>query len=163
VIIQTDALGGARDTLLSPNIGPPALRGAAAIPGETLITSSGRGLWVWSTAVPDTIFEIAAKSARLITVRPEDHVAVGLLGDPTRDMLWLAHVQPDSGSYSAYDTRAGVESPFLGTRTTPAGFSPRLVRDGILMGWARGQRTFVAVSYDLLADQLVRQELPQGD
>lgn len=163
VIVRTNALGGERDTLLSPDIGLAALRGAAATPGETLITSSGRGLWVWSKAVPDTIFEIAAQSARKIPVRTEDHDAIGLLGDPTRDMVWFAHVQPDSASYSAYDTRAGVTDAFLGTRTTPGGFSPRLVHDGILMGWSRGQRTMVAVSYDLHADEFSRQELAVGE
>lgn len=163
VIIQTDALGGARDTLLSPEVGPAALRGALATPGETLITSSGRGLWVWSRAAPDSVYEVATLSTRTVRVRVEDRSAVGLMGDPTRDMLWFAHVQPDSASYSAYDTRAGVTKTFLGTRTTPGGLSPRLVHDGILMGWSRGQQTMVAVSYDLKADRFVRQELGAGD
>lgn len=163
VIIQTDALGGARDTLLSPDVGPDALRGALATPGETSITASGTGLWVWSRAAPDFVYEVATRSTRMVPVRVEDRSAVGLMGDPTRDMLWFAHVQPDSASYSAYDTRAGVTEAFLGTRTTPGGFSPRLVYDGILMGWSRGQQTMVAISYDLKADLLVRQELAAGD
>ena len=154
VVIQTDALGGARDTLLSPDVGPAALRGASAARGETLITKSSGGLWVWSKAVPDSVYEVASRSARVIPVRLEDRTAVGLLSDPNRDMLWFAHVQEAGASYSAYDTRSDVASPFLGTRTTPGGFSPRLVYDGILMGWTRGQYTLVAAAYDLKADEL---------
>jgi len=154
VVIQMDALGGARDTLLSHDVGPAALRGAFAARGETLITKSAGGLWVWSKAVPDSIYEVASRSARVIPVRLEDRAAVGLLSDPARDMLWFAHVQEAGASYSAYDTRAEVESPFLGTRTTPAGFSPRHVYDGILMGWTRGRNTLVAASYDLKAGEL---------
>lgn len=156
VIIQTDALGGARDTLLSPDVGPAALRNALGTPGETLITASSMGLWVWSKAAPEFVYEVAARSARTIPVRAEDYGAVGLMGDPTRDMLWFAHVQETGSSYSAYDTRADAETAFLGTRTTPGGFGPRLVFDGILMGWTRGQRTLVAAAYDLQADELER-------
>lgn len=156
VIIQTDALGGARDTLLSPDVGPVALRGALTTPGETLITASRKGLWVWSKVAPDSVFEVAARSARVVPIRVEDHDAVGLLSDPTRDMLWFVHVTDEGSSYSAYDTRADAEAPFLGTRTTPGGFSPRLVFDGILMGWTRGLITFVAASYELNADELRR-------
>jgi len=146
LIIQTDMLGVSRDTLLSADTGPSALRGALASAGETLITASGEGLWVWSKAVPDSVYEVAARSARVTPVRTEDHAAVGLMGDPAIDMLWFARAQPGLARFSAYDTRVGVESAYLGTRTVESEFSPRLIYEGILMGWARGQQGLVAVS-----------------
>ena len=158
LIIRTDALGASRDTLLSPDTGPPSLRDARATPGQTLMASSGNGLWVWSKAVPDTIFEVGPRSARVIPVRPEDQSAIGLLSDPAADMLWLGHVETTSGRYSAYDTRPGVSEPFLGTRTTGGQFSPRLVHDGILMGWYEGEQGRPAAkAFDLLVDRFRRQ------
>jgi hypothetical protein len=163
LIIQTDMLGGSRDTLLSADAGPAALRGADASSGETLITASGKGLWVWSKTVPDSVYEVAARSARVIPVRTEDQTAAGLLGDPASDMLWLADMESDLARFSAYDMRAGIESAYLGTRTVEGEFSPRLVYDGILMGWARGQLGLLAISFDLKTDQMVRQELAEDD
>jgi len=154
VIIQTDAMGGARDTLLSPDVGPEELRTALAAQGETLIAASDQGLWVWSKGSPEFVYEVAARSARVIPVRAEVSGAVGLMSDPTRDMLWFAHVDEEGSTYSAYTTQADAEITFLGTRTAPGGFSPRLVFDGILMGWTRGQRTGVAAAFDLNADEL---------
>ncbi len=163
LIIQTDMLGGSRDTLLSADAGPSVLRGAVASGGEILITASGEGLWVWSKTVPDSVYEVAARSARVIPVRTEDQTAIGLLGDPANDMLWLAHAEPGLTRLSAYDMRAGVESVFLGTRTVNVEFTARTVYDGILMGWAKGRQGLLAVSFDLNTDQMVRQELAEDD
>ncbi|MFQ5529540.1 MAG: hypothetical protein ACE5FP_04260 [Gemmatimonadota bacterium] len=160
LIIRTDVLGVTRDTLLSPDVGPPALRAAEAAPGQTLMASSGNGLWVWSKAAPDTIFEVAPRSSRVIPVRTEDQAAIGMLSDPATDMLWLGHIEDLGGSYSAYDTRTGVDEAFLGVRTTTGQFSPRLVHDGILMGWYLGEQDRpAAVAYDLNADGFERQDL----
>jgi len=160
VIIRTDALGTNRDTLLSPVVGPQALRGADATPGQTLIAPSDQGMWVWSKAVPDTVFEVAPRSARVIPVRVEDHDAIALLSDPASQMLWFTHGDSTNGSYSAYDTRQGVDAGFLGVRTTTGQFSPRIVHDGIVMGWYRGlQGRPAAIAYDLNVTRFERQEL----
>ena len=160
VIIRTDTFGANRDTLLSPEVGPEALRQAEATQGQTLIAPSEQGMWVWSKAVPDTVFEIAPQSARAIPVRVEDQDAIGLLSDPASQMLWFTQVERLNGSYSAYDTRPGVEEPFLGVRTTRGQFSPRVVHGGILMGWYRGsQDRPAAVSYDLNVSRFEREQL----
>lgn len=157
LIVRTDLFGGARDTLLSTDTGIEELR--TATPAQTLMASSGQGMWVWSKSIAGTVFEVAPQSSRTIEVRPEDQAAIGLFSDPSRDMLWLAHVEQGSGTYSAYDTRPGVESPYLGSRTTTGLFSPRVVHDGILMGWATGKHGIVAASYDLNADHFDRDDL----
>ena len=157
LIVRTDIRGGARDTLLSTDTGIEQLR--TALPAQTLMASSGQGMWVWSKSVADTVFEVAPQSSRTLEIRPEDQTAIGMFSDPSRDMLWLAHVVEGSGTYSAYDTRPGVESPYLGSRTTTGLFSPRVVHDGILMGWTNGRHGLVAASYDLNADHFDREEL----
>jgi hypothetical protein len=160
VIIRTDTFGANRDTLLSPDVGPEALRRAEATQGQTLIAASQQGMWVWSKAVPDTVYEIAPHSARAIPVRVEDQDAIGLLSDPASEMLWFTQVERTSGRYSAYDTRPGVNEPFLGERTTSGQFSPRLVHGGILMGWYRGsQDRPAAVAYDLNVSRFERETI----
>lgn len=159
LIVRTDLSGNQRDTLLSADIGPEQLRDA--LPSESLIASSGEGLWVWAKSTVDTVFEVAPNSSRTIQIRPEDQTAIGLFSDAVRDILWLAHVVEGSGTYAAYDMRPGVESPYLGTRTTTGFFTPRVVHDGILMGWAPGKNGLVAVSYDLNADHLDREDLEE--
>jgi hypothetical protein len=55
------------------------------------------------------------------------------------------------------------QSAIAGTRTVESEFSPRLIFEGILMGWARGQQGLLAVSFDLNTDQMNRQELAEDD
>lgn len=159
LIVRTDLFGGARDTLLSTDVGPEELR--TALPSESLITASHQGLWVWAKSTASTIFEVAPRSSRTIEIRPEDQTAIGLFSDAARDILWLAHVVEGSGTYSAYDTRPGVESPYLGSRTTTGFFTPRVVYDGILMGWSPGKNGLVAAAFDLNADHFDREELTE--
>ena len=156
LIIRTDLSGGGRDTLLSADTGPEELR--TALPAQALIAPSEQGMWVWSKSTPGTVFEVAPQSSRTIEIRPEDHSAIGLFSDPARDILWLAHVVEGSGTYAAYDTRPGIESPFLGTRTTTGAFTPRVIHDGIVMGWLPGRRGILAGAFDLNADHFDRQE-----
>ena len=167
VVIRTGLRGEERDTLLSPSHGPETLRPSVARPGETSMAASSTGMWVWSRLAPDTIFELSPGGVRRLLVRPADTTAVAILSDRERDMLWLVHPDTLVRRYSAYDARLAApegEDPapgslaYLGERTTPEGFGPAAVHDGIIMGVRRGPRGLRMMAYDLNADRFARPE-----
>ena len=170
VVIRTGLRGEGRDTLLSAAHGPEVLRTAAAEPGETSMAPSATGMWVYSRAAPDTLFDLAPAGVRRLVVRAEDRSAVGVLADRELEMVWLVHAEDASGarSYAAYDARLAApeaEPPpadsvaFLGVRTTPQNFRPWVVHDGVIVGVRRVSRGGLALSaYDLNADRFGRGE-----
>jgi hypothetical protein len=165
VVIRTGLRGEGRDTLLSPEHGPEVLRTAAAEPGETSMSPSVTGMWVYSRAAPDTLFDLAPAGVRRLVVRAEDRSAVGVLADRKLEIVWLVHAEETGGarSYAAYDARlaapGGEPAPadsvaFLGVRTTPENFRPWVVHDGVIVGVRRIAGGGIALSaYDLNADR----------
>jgi hypothetical protein len=141
-VIRLDALGNRRDTLLHAGThGPPTLWGAIASSGELSLDGGESGLWAWSAAVPDTVFEITdSPQARKRVLRPQDQDARGILVDLERGLLWVVRPgeDPNELRYAAYDaTEPGmVEAPqaFLGERST-VGFWPWDAVDGTIMGF----------------------------
>lgn len=170
VVIRTGMRGEERDTLLSAAHGPEVLRTATAEPGETSMSPSTEGMWVYSRAAPDTVFDLAPGGVRRLVVRPEDRSAVGVLADRALEIVWLVHAEEPGGarSYAAYDARLAAlegEAPledsdaFLGVRTTPDNFRPWVVHDGVIMGVRRIPGGAIALSaYELNADRFGRGE-----
>lgn len=157
-VIRTDALGNRRDTLLhAGSHGPPAMWEAIASSGELSLDGSESGLWAWSQAVPDTVFEITdSPEARKRILRPEDRSARGVLVDQDRGIMWIVREgeQPDELRYSAYDaTEPGTVDAgraFLGERST-VGFWPWDAVDGTVMGFTRPiPGRYNVASYDML-------------
>lgn len=171
VVIRTGMRGEERDTLLSAAHGPEALRTATAEPGETSMSPSTEGMWVYARTAPDTVFSVAPGGVRRLVVRDEDRAAVGILADRALDIVWLVHAEePGVGrSYAAYDARLAApegEAPpadsvsFLGVRTTPDNFRPWVVHDGVIMGVRRIPGGGLALSaYALNADRFGREEV----
>ncbi|MFW6084611.1 MAG: hypothetical protein ACODAA_05305 [Gemmatimonadota bacterium] len=173
VVIRTDLQGNRPDTLLSPDHGPEALRSAVARRGETAMSPSDGGMWVWSREAPETVFDLTPRGTRAITLRPGDRGDIGLLADREREILWLVRPESDGATYMAYDARLArewteepSESPaaadsadaFLGVRTTGEGFRPMVIHDGIVMG-TRGLGAGLGMAaYDLRVDRLERPE-----
>ncbi|MFQ5746119.1 MAG: hypothetical protein ACE5HF_02740 [Gemmatimonadota bacterium] len=145
-IIWENLEGEAADTLLDGSRGPPSVRGISPRVGETALAPSGRGLWLWSAAARDTVFEIAPKGrGRKLAVRIPDGMSIGLLGDRNGDLLWV--LRSDSTGvfhYRAYDVRGEgslrAKDRFLGARTTPDDFIPMDQSGGIVVGWHRSER-----------------------
>jgi hypothetical protein len=141
-VIRTDARGLHPDTLLYAGThGPAALWKAIASSGELSLDGGESGLWAWSAAVPDTVFEITdSPQARKRVLRSEDQDARGILVDLERGLLWVVRPgeDPNELRYAAYDaTEPGtVEAPqaFLGERST-VGFWPWDAVDGTIMGF----------------------------
>jgi len=170
VVIRTGLRGEERDTLLSPAHGPEALRAATAGPGETSMSPSVEGMWVYSRAAPDTVYDLAPNGVRRLVVRDADRAGVGILADRALGIVWLVHAEePGVGrAYAAYDARLaapeGTAPPadsaaFLGVRTTPDNFRPWAVHDGVIVGVRRIPGRGLALSaYDLNADRLARGE-----
>jgi hypothetical protein len=168
VVIRTGLRGEGRDTLLSPAHGPEVLRTAAAEPGETSMSPSASGMWVWSRAAPDTVFDLSPGGVRRLLLRAEDTSAVGVLADRELEIVWLVHPEETGGarSYAAYDARlaapAGEPPPegsvaFLGVRTTPENFRPWVVHDGVIVGVRRIAGGGLALSaYELNSDRFGR-------
>jgi hypothetical protein len=163
VIIHTDLQGGSRDTLLSPTRGPEALRGATAGPGETLMSPSVSGMWVWTRLVPDTVFDVSPNGVRRLALRA-DEAPLGLFADPERQMLWIMQADTSAVHLSAYDTRLATESgegtAFLGERTIEDRFRPATVFDGVVAGFRPVLNSIAMTAYDLHPERFVRPEAP---
>lgn len=173
VVIRTDLQGNRPDTLLSPSHGPEALRSSVARRGETAMSPSTSGMWVWSRQAPERVYDVTPDGTQAITLRPEDREGIGLLGDPARDLLWV--VRPEVGRvlYAAYDARLAREldeseesaappdsaTAFLGLRTTGTNFQPMEIHDGVVIGVRRVGPGVGMAAYDLHADMLDRPEL----
>ena len=128
-VIQTDFLGEDADTLLSPDVGPEALRDAPAVRGRLVSTPALGGLWVFSRSATDTVFELTGVGPQRRIALPEtDTLRAGILADLQQEILWVVSPRPEGGlEYEAYDlsTEAvdgiidGAQA-YLGVRTTPA-------------------------------------------
>jgi len=163
-VIQTDFLGEHPDTLLAPDIGPESLRRAPAVPGELVSAPATSGLWVLSTAYPDTVFElVGAGSARKLVLPEADTLRVGILADLQQEILWVVAPRPAGGlDYEAYDISGpGIEGiidggdAYLGVRTTPLGFTGIVAFDGSVAGWWLGDRgSYAPRGYDMRLDDL---------
>ena len=166
VVIRTDLQGTVRDTLLSRAHGPEALRGASAASGETFMSPSPNGMWVWTRNNPNEAWNLAPRGHGMLPIRDADASMTGLLADRRLDMLWAVHVDSAGTRLSAYDARDlvpevqvdSVNPPtrYLGTRTTPANFAPWVVHDGIAIGLRRVMGTPSLTAYDLNVDRLER-------
>jgi hypothetical protein len=163
-IIQSDFLGRSQDTLLSPDVGPESLRGAKAIRRNLVVTPANGGLWVFSRAMSDTVFEVSASGPARKLVLPEtDSMRVGVIADLEQQILWVVSPNPPSGlDYEAFDISGegddGIidgESAYLGARTTPGAFSAQAAYDGTVSGWWRGERKiFAPKGFDMRIDDL---------
>ena len=183
VVIHTDLQGMERDTLLSPSHGPEALRSSIAQRGETAMSPSTSGMWVWSRQAPDRVFDVTPRGTRVITLRPQDREGIGLLADRAQEILWVIRPDSSGADYMAYDARlarpldeSGDESAngaegaapadsvaaFLGVRTTGLNFQPMEIHDGVAMGFRRLAGGIGMIAYDLHADRFARPE-PEGD
>ncbi|MDT8435721.1 MAG: hypothetical protein RRA92_03095 [Gemmatimonadota bacterium] len=161
VVVHMDLRGAQTDTLLSPGSrGPAALWDVPARGDSLSLAPSEAGMWAYSKAISDTVFEISAQGeGRRIVLRPQDRDALGILADLDRDILWVVRPDPEATAaaeekglavppsyrYSAYDiSRSGDEAAtvrdaaFLGERRTPEGFEPRAAAEGIVIGWMPG-------------------------
>jgi hypothetical protein len=147
--------GEVRDTLLSWAHGPEALRTAVARQGETSMSPSRSGMWVWARVVPDTVFDLSPREVRRLVVREEDRGATAIMADPARDMLWMVHLDSTGVSrYSAYDTRS---AGYLGLRTVEPPFRPAVIRDGVVMGFKPVMGSIGLVAYDLHTERFARE------
>jgi len=173
LIIHTDLQGGGRDTLLSPTHGPEALRDATAGAGETLMSPSTSGMWVWSQLVPDTVFDVTPKGTRRLPLR-SDESPFALFADPAREILWVLHPDTSRVVLAAYDTGGAIEPgaadavadtsavqaavPFLGVRTIDGRFRPAVIHDGVVMGFRPIPGGATAMSaYDLHTERFERE------
>jgi hypothetical protein len=155
-VTYSDFRGGQVDTLLGPTVGPETLRTIPVAPRYASIVASGSGFWVWTRAVPDTVFEVAHSSndSRKIVVDRRYEQALGLLGDPVQDMLWFVWKQADGLDFDGFDvSSAGLEpyeAPLVSQRSTPGGFQPMGLYDGAVLGWTATAATrFRLTSYEL--------------
>ncbi|MDX1579513.1 MAG: hypothetical protein R3266_13590, partial [Gemmatimonadota bacterium] len=183
VVIHTDLQGIERDTLLSAFHGPEALRPSIAERGETAMSPSNRGMWVWSKQAPERVYDLSPRGTRTIVLRPEDREEIGLLADRERGILWVVRPGAEEVTYAAYDTRLARELDeavegevsdaedsivadsavtFLGLRTTPRGFRPMEIHDGIVMGVRVVRGGVGMIAYDLHAERFDR-PVPEGD
>lgn len=164
-IVQTDFLGHNPDTLLSREAGPETLRDAPAVGGRLITAPSASGLWVFSRAVSDTVFEVSGFGPSRKLVLPEaDTLRAGILADLQQEILWVAAVRPRGGlEYEAYDiSGSGSEDQiidgtrtYLGTRTTPLHFVAKAAFDGSVSGWWRGENEiFSPRGYDMRVEEL---------
>jgi hypothetical protein len=163
-VIQTDYRGQDPDTLLSRDKGPEPLRQVVAVGGRLAAAPSLGGLWLFSADVPDTVFEVtAAEVARRLVLPESDSRRVGLLADIQQQVLWVVAQRPRGGLYyEAFDVSssgdegiiAGVDA-YLGTRTTPLGFTASIAYDGVIQGWLATQRGVqTPQAYDMRMDAL---------
>ncbi|MCK5448404.1 MAG: hypothetical protein KAJ43_09680 [Gemmatimonadetes bacterium] len=163
-IIQTNFLGQNPDTLLSPDVGPETLRGAPAVRGSLVSTPSIGGLWVFSKAASDTVFEVSGTGpSRKLALPEADTLRAGILADLQQEILWVVAPRPTGGlEYEAYDISGpgddGVingTTAYLGVRTTPLYFLARVTFDGSVSGWWRGDRgVYAPKGYDMRVDEL---------
>ncbi|MBT8478494.1 MAG: hypothetical protein KJO06_06225, partial [Gemmatimonadetes bacterium] len=163
-VIQTDFLGQNPDTLLSRDQGPETLRGARAARGGLVTSPSMSGLWVFSKAAPDTVFEVSSTGPSRKLVLPEaDTMRAGILADLQQEILWLVASRPLGGfDYEAYDISSSGEGgvidggqAYLGARTTPLSFIGRVAFDGSVSGWWRGERgVYAPRGFDMRIEEL---------
>lgn len=168
MVLRADLDGGARDTLLSESHGPEALRGASAMRGQTAMSASRTGMWVYSRATPDSVFEVSARGTRRLALRAQDTTAVGILADVPGELVWMVHSDSTGVRYEAYDGRlataatdsTAVGAAHLGTRTTPLNFRPYVIHDGVVIG-LRGLPSGGPglVAFDLHADRFARRNV----
>lgn len=163
-VIQTDFLGASPDTLLSRNVGPPALRQAIAARGNLIAAPALSGLWILSRTASDTVFEVTSTgSARKLVLPEPDSLRAGVLADLQQNILWVVSGRPTGGlDYEAYDISGEGEggvidgsAAYLGARTTPVGFTGKVAYDGSVSGWWRGDRgVFAPRGYDMRTEEL---------
>lgn len=163
-VIQTDFRGLNADTLLGPDHGPEVLREVAAVEGNLIASPSAGGLWLYSRELPDTVFELSANGTGRRLVLPEaDPRRVGILADLEQEILWVVAPRPPGGLlYEAYDISVGAPdgvidgaTTYLGVRTTPFDYRPKVAYDGVVGGWHRLPRgAFVPRAYDMLVEDL---------
>ena len=164
VVIQTDFLGQNADTLLSPNAGPESLRATPALGGRLISTPATSGLWVFATAMSDTVFEVSGTGpSRKLALPETDTLRAGVLADLQQEILWMITPLPMGGlDYEAYDISSdgnhGIidgSQAYLGARTTPRFFSAKVAFDGSVSGWWRADRgVFAPKGYDMRIDDL---------
>ena len=161
-VIQTDFLGASQDTLLSPTVGPESLRDVPAVRSRLVSTAATGGLWIFTTAMTDTVFEVTGTGPGRKLLLPEpDTLRSGILADLQQEILWVAAPAPDGGHvYEAYDIAGDSElidgsAAYLGVRTTPPAFRPASAYDGTVAGWFRSQNAVHAPrGYDMRVDEL---------
>ena len=163
-VIQTDLLGRNPDTLLSPNTGPESIRTTPAMGGQLVSAPAISGLWVFSRAMSDTVFEVSgAGPSRKLALPETDSLRAGVLADLQQEVLWIVTPRLTGGLiYEAYDiSGAGDDGimdggqAYLGARTTPQFFSPKVAFDGSVSGWWRAQRgPYSPKGYDMRIDEL---------
>lgn len=162
VVIQTDFMGAKPDTLLAEHVGPEALRSVYAAGGSLTVSPSLSGLWVLARDVPDTVFEVTSSiPARKIVLPEFDVLRGGVIADVQEQIVWLLSPHPAGGvDYEAFDVSRGQEvidgsEAYLGARTTPDGFTPKVAREGLVLGWWNfdGDRV-VPRAYNMRLDDL---------
>ena len=163
-VIQTDFLGRNADTLLSPNVGPESLRTTPAMSGRLVSTPATSGLWVFATAMSDTVFEVSgAGPSRKLALPETDTLRAGVLADLQQGILWIVTPRLTGGlTYEAYDISGDGDDgiidggqAYLGARTTPLFFSAKVAFDGSVSGWWRGERgVYTPRGYDMRIDEL---------
>lgn len=169
VVIHTDLTGTRRDTLLSSGHGPATLRESGLRVGETVMSPSREGMWVWTTTAPDSVYDVTPGGTRRMALRDSDTAAVSMFADRKREILWMVRVDSAAMKYAAYDTRwvaSGdristdadtlTNPPFLGTRTTPLSFRPMVIEDGVVMGFRQVRGGLRATAYDLAVERFAR-------
>ena len=158
-VIRTGIDGEGRDTLLSPDHGPPALRGLADAIGDVFVAPSRAGFWVWSRSVPDTVFEVAPfDRGRRVVLEPGHRDIAGLMNDRQEGILWAMATDPAGIAFHAYDHAqpgAGGSASFVATRIVPATALPFDANAGILIAWVRPRGgEFLTRAYDMKIDSI---------
>ncbi len=161
-VIQTSFLGADPDTLLSPTVGPESLRDAPAIRRQLVATAATGGLWIFATAMTDTVFEVSGTgTSRKLALPEPDTLRSGILADLQQQILWVATPRPDGGHvYEAFDIAGDSEvidgaAAYLGVRTTPPSFAPACAWDGTVAGWYRSDNAVHAPrAYDMRVEEL---------
>lgn len=150
-IVRRNLRGESADTLLDALHGPPSLRTIDARVGTGYLAPAEDGFWLWSSSVPDTVFDVGAPTRpRTVALTPAEGRVSGLLCDRDRDVLWVLYA--DSATYRVDGYGYGKGSPPghapLASHSLPRSFVPRDAVDGQLVGWILKSRGgFAAAEY----------------
>jgi len=139
LVLSTDLMGDRTDTLVGPNHGPATLGVLSANPRETSLAGSETGMWIWSKAVPDTVYDVGIHApVRKLVLRERDRAGLGVLHDLESQLLWVVHEDTAGLAYAGYDVGLEGETlgsdTYIGTWTTPPGFTPKAASAGLLIG-----------------------------
>jgi len=165
-VIQSDFLGQKPDTILSPDVGPGSLRKAKAVSGGLVEAPADDGLWIYVTAMSDTVFEVSSSAARKLVLPETDSTRIGILTDLQQQILWVVSLRPVEGlEYEAYDISGegsgGIidgRNAYLGARTTPGRFTASVAFDGSVSGWWISERNvFAPMGFDMRIEDLRKQ------